>query len=119
MWPPKARTPHLGCGEHNKSFEIPFGLRVVFTSRRNGVGCLGVISYLYDYFFDFVSIREVFGMTGNRFRPLGPGEGGSEGVWGAPKPFIAIQTSATKGASPELRGLMVSLKRGPRGGDFR
>ena len=51
-------------------------------------GRLGVFSYFYWSFFDFVSIRELFGMAGRpRSRPLGvdsgPGEGGLEGVRGA------------------------------------
>ena len=55
-------------------------------------GRLGVFLYFYWSFFDFVSIRELFGMAGRpRSRPLGvdsgPGEGGSEGVRGAPEPY--------------------------------
>ncbi len=52
--------------------------------------------YLYWSFFDFVSIRELFGMAGGpRSRPSGvdsgPGEGGSEGVRGAPAPYKTKQ----------------------------
>ncbi len=54
----------------------------------------------------FVSIRDCFGLVGRPFPSAlgvdsGPGEGGSEGIRGAPKPytniyiFIAIQTSTT------------------------
>ncbi len=51
----------------------------------------GVFLYLYWSFFNFVSIRELFGMAGKpRSRPLGvesgPGWRGSEGVRGAPEP---------------------------------
>ncbi len=73
----------FGAMDATKPYEfIGFGAVSVRAGR------LGVFLYLYWTFFDFVSIRELFGMSGGpRSRPwgvdCGPGEGCSEGVRGA------------------------------------
>ncbi len=80
----------------NWSADLPRLL--VFCPPRDGLpfcaGRRGVFSYFDWSFFDFASSRGLLRMAGRPCSPLlgvdsGPGEGGSEGVRGAPEPNFA------------------------------